>query len=202
MSLLCGAVEDDGVGDSGDGGFFSGTSWRFVFLCSVSGGRRRRFEEDGSRSSFFDISDGFIVLAGDNCFRFVYQLVGKPGWVLFPTFFGGSDPLREDCHPVCWGVWRPAASDSSQSGDAMAKCHLLMPGRSACIKQIDFDVLLKTVTKIYVLSPERRSASSYVLRPPVAMMTGRICLQGLVCNFLFYQGCLCKHWDVTTKNHI
>jgi hypothetical protein len=36
----------------------------------------------------------------------------------------------------------------------------------------------------------------------VARKTARISLQGSVCNFLFFQWYLCKHWDVTTKNHI
>jgi hypothetical protein len=78
VSLLYGANEDGGVGDSDGGGFFNGTSWRLVSLCSVSGGRRRRFKEDGSKSSFFDIAD-------DCCFRFGYQL-HEPGWCCFPLF--------------------------------------------------------------------------------------------------------------------
>jgi hypothetical protein len=59
----------------------------------------------------------------------------------------------------------------------MAKGHLLNPGRSTCIKEIDFDVLLKMATKIFVPLLERRSASSYMLRLQMARKTGRISLQ-------------------------
>ena len=59
------------------------------------------------------------------------------------------------------------------------------------------DVLHKMATKIYVASSERRSASSSVLRPSVAMKTGS--LQGPNCSYLFVQGCSCNFWVATTK---
>ena len=110
-----------------DGVFFGGGSW------SSSSGRRRRCEEDGPRSSLFIIPGGFTASAGDGGTRFVYQLVEMPGWVLFPTFFGGSATLRGDSSSGVLGCMAfHAASDSSQSGEVMALCHLfLQPGRSA-----------------------------------------------------------------------
>ena len=46
--------------------------------------------------------------------------------------------------------------------------------------------------------PGRRSASNSALRPPAAMKTGRS-LQGQVCIFLFFQGCLCNIRAVTNN---
>jgi len=145
-----------------DGVFFGGGSW------SGSSGRRRRCEEDGPRSSLFIIPGGFTASASDGGTRFVYQLVEMPGWVLFPTFFGGFATLRGDSSSGVLGCMAfHAASDSSQSGEVMALCHLfLQPGRSAGSKQVGLDLLLKTASKLFASSSGRRSASSDMLRSP------------------------------------
>jgi hypothetical protein len=91
-----------------------------------------------------------------------------------PTCLGGSVPLRGDSSSGELG-FLAEASDSSVLGDVIS------PGRSTFSKHVGFDVLLKTATKIYFPLPGRRSASSYVLRPPAAMKTGRS-LRGLVCT--------------------
>lgn len=180
--------------------FFNGTSWRLVSLFNVFGGRRCRFKKDGSSLSFLDISSSFIVLVGSSCFCLPTRWeaggldFGSHLWWFWSP--SGNIVIR------FVGVWHSDASDSSQHGVAMAKSHLLKLGRSTCIKQINFDVLLKMATKIHVPLPERTLASSYMLRLLVARKTARISLQGSVCNFLFFQWYLCKHWDVTTKNHI
>ena len=122
--------------------------------------------------------------------RFAYQLTEKPGWIeshlpwwfCFPSGSSSSGGL---------GALIPVASDPSVSDDAF------LPGRSSFTKQVGFDVLHKTATKIYVASPERRSASASVFRPPVARKTGR--LQGPRCNCFSVQRCSCIFWVVTTK---
>ena len=227
LSLLCDGIDACVEGDADvcvgitDGVFFGGGSWRlvsfrsssggfnnaadrrFVNLCSGSSGRRRRCEEDGPRSSLFIIPGGFTASAGDGGTRFVYQLVEMPGWVLYPTFFGGSATLRGDSSSGVLGCMAfHAASDSSQSGEVMALCHLfLQPDRSAGSKQVGLDLLLKTASKLFASSSGRRSASSDMLRSPAARGTGRN-LQGLGCNFIFFRGCLCKNLDVTTKKYL
>ena len=199
LLLLRDGVDDCVDGDAGvyvgitDGVFFGGGTWRlvslrsssggfnkaanrrFVNLCSVSSGRRRRCEEDGPRSSLFIIPGGFTASASDGGTRFVYQLVEMPGWVLFPTFFGGFATLRGDSSSGVLGCMAfHAASDSSQSGEMMALCHLfLQPGRSAGSKQVGLDLLLKTASKLFASSSGRRSASSDMLRSPAARRTGR-----------------------------
>jgi hypothetical protein len=77
------------------------------------------------------------------------------------------------------------------SDDVMANGHPFQPGRSVVTKQVGIDMLHKTATKNCVSSPERRSALSSMLWPPVARQTGR-CLQGPDCNFFFFHGCSCK----------
>jgi hypothetical protein len=84
------------------------------------------------------------------------------------------------------------ASFSSVLGD------VIWPGRLVFSRHVKVDVLLKTATKTYFPLPVRRSASSFALRPPAAMKTERS-LQGLVCNFLFFQRGPCKIWAVTTN---
>ena len=186
---------------SSSGGINNAADQRFVNLCSSSSGRCRRCEEDGPRSSLFIIPGGFTASAGDGGTRFVYQLVEMPGWVLYPTFFGGSPTLRGDSSFGVLGCMAfHAASDSSQSGEVMALCHLfLQPGRSAGSKQVGLDLLLKMPSKIFASSSGRRSASSNMLRS-TARRTGRN-LQGLGCNFIFFRGC-CKNLDVTTKKYL
>ncbi|CAO2162138.1 unnamed protein product [Urochloa humidicola] len=181
-------------------GFNKAADRRFVYLCNVSSGRRRRCDED---LCFFIISGDFTASAGDGCTRFVYQLVEKPGWVLFPTFFGGSStPQGVSSSGVLGFMTSLEASESSQAGEVMAFSHLpFKPGRSAGTKQIGLDLLLKTASKIYASSPGWRSASSDELRSSAARRTGRI-LQGLDCNFLFFRRCLCKSLDVITKKSI
>jgi len=76
-------------------------------------------------------------------------------------------------------------------GDAMVNGHLFQPGRSASTKHVGFDVLLKTTSKNYVPSPDRKSASSCGVRLLAARMTGRS-LQGLDFISIFLSGCLCK----------
>lgn len=157
---------------SSSGGFNNAADRRFVNLCSGSSGRRRQCEEDGPR---FIIPGGFTASAGDGGTRFVYQLVEMPGWVLFPTFFGGSATLRGDSSSGVLGCMAfHAASDSSQSGEVMALCHLfLQPGCSAGSKQVGLDLLLKMASKLFASSSGRRSASSDMLRSSAARGTGR-----------------------------
>ncbi|CAO2199603.1 unnamed protein product [Urochloa humidicola] len=115
----------------------------------------------------------------------------KSGWFLGPTCSGGSAPLRGNSSSGELG-FLAVASDSSVLGD------VFWPGRSAFSKHIKGDVLLKTATKTYFPLPGRRSASSFELRLPMAMKTGRS-LQGLGCIFLFFQESPCNIWVVTTK---
>jgi hypothetical protein len=113
----------------------------------------------------------------------------ESGWFMAPTCLGGSVPLRGDSSSGELG-FLAEASDSWVLGDVISS------GRSTFSKHLGVDVLLKTATKIYFPLPGRRSASSYVLRPPAATKTGRS-LRGLVCNLLFFHGGPCKIWAVT-----
>jgi hypothetical protein len=115
-----------------------------------------------------------------------------------PHLFGGLVSLRVSSASGELGAPLLEASDCSVSNDVMANDHLFQPGRSAVTMQVGIDVLHKTATKNSVSSPERRSASSSVLWPPMARQTGRSS-QGPDCNFLFFHGCSCKIWTVITK---
>ena len=74
--------------------------------------------------------------------------------------------------------------------------HLFQPRHSTSTKHIVFDVLLKTVSKNYVSSPGRKSASRFRLP---AMRKIERCLEGLGCIFAFFHECLCKFWTIITK---
>ena len=119
--------------------------------------------------------------------------------MVLPTCFGGTVPLLGTSSFGDSGLLAVLeASDSSSSGDEMAD--LVQPGRSASTRHVESDVLLKTASKNRVSSPVRRSASSCMLRSPVASRSGRS-LRGLQCNFFIFQGCLCKLWAVITKTY-
>jgi hypothetical protein len=120
--------------------------------------------------------------------RLVSQHEGS-GWFSVTTYLGG--PLRGDSSSGELG-FLAEASVSSVLGD------VIWPSRLVFSRQVEVDVLLKTATKTYFPLPVRRSASSFALRPPAAMKTERS-LQGLVCNFLFFQRGPCKIWAVTTN---
>ena len=83
------------------------------------------------------------------------------------------------------------ASGSPWPDDVMAAGHLLQPDRSTTTKHVVFNMLLKTATTNFLSSPGRRPASGRGCRSPVARKTGRW-LQGLGCNFYFFQEYLCN----------
>ena len=106
------------------------------------------------------------------------------------------------------------ASEPKFPGDEVADGHLLLLTRSTFLRHVDvFDVLLGEANKNFVSSSERASASSCILdallfqplvrrrlvgrplRVPATKTTGRP-LFGLYCNFLIFQGCLCKSCNV------
>jgi len=106
------------------------------------------------------------------------------------------------------------ASESKFLGDVVAGGHLLLLGRSTFLRHVDvFDVLLGETIKNFVSSSRRASASSCILdvflfQPlvrrrligrllwaPATKTTGRPLLE-LHCNFLIFQGCLCKSCNV------
>ncbi|CAN6374840.1 unnamed protein product [Urochloa humidicola] len=152
----------------------------------------------------FDMAIGvwrnILFLQGEVVHGCLVRLVVPPAGLLYqheksgrcsiPTFLGGSAPLRGDSSSGKLG-FLAEASDSSMLGDVFS------PGRSALLRHVEVGVLLKTATKFCFPLPARRSASSFELRPPEAMKTGRT-LQGSVCNFLLFQGTPCKIWVVTT----
>ncbi|OQU83827.1 hypothetical protein SORBI_3005G184000 [Sorghum bicolor] len=187
--FLCGGFSTDGYAIV----FFLCVGNRFLWmlLCAVGA---HAINGDAGLASYDMMSN---VRWGSSGFD--YQLDEKPGWVLVPTFFGGAAPLRGSSSS--FGELRAlvlVASDSSVSDDVMVDGHLFQPGRSAVTKHVGINVLHKTATKNCDSSPERRLASSNVLWPPAARQT-RSCLQELSCNFLFFQGCSCKIWAITTK---
>jgi hypothetical protein len=89
------------------------------------------------------------------------------------------------------------ALDTLLSSKAMASGHLIRPECSAATKHIGVsDVLLLVPMKFSdVPSSGGWSASMSLLRSSATMRTG-IVLPGLICNFYFFRGCLCKMWDV------
>ena len=84
---------------------------------------------------------------------------------------------------------KPAPTGAIPTSDPSVSDDAFLPGRSSFTKQVGFDMLHKTATKICVTSPERRSALGRVLRPPMARKTGS--LLGPCCNCISVQGCSC-----------
>jgi hypothetical protein len=206
FSFLQGATTDGGGDGNGGISVCTRASWRSAaYLCDVSSGRRHRCQEDGSRSgaSFFDISGSFTVFAGGGCIRFVYQLVWKPGCILTTTDSGSLPSLWGESSPGEWGLLMVEVSDPSLSDDVMASGHFFRPERSTTTMHIGvFDVLLSVPMKIFnVSSSGGWSASMSLLPPSATRTTGRV-LQGLECNLYFFQGRLCKMWDVNYLNYM
>ncbi|KAJ1289312.1 hypothetical protein BS78_02G154600, partial [Paspalum vaginatum] len=109
-----------------------------------------------------------------HCRQKLWEVIEESGWSLVPTCFGGFLPLRVVPSSGELGLLLVfKAPDPLSPGDAMAGGHL-QPARSA----------------ISVI---------WLLRLPVTRTTGS--LQGLEWIFFLFQTCLCKFWDVITKNH-
>jgi hypothetical protein len=90
------------------------------------------------------------------------------------------------------------ASDLFYTGEEMVDDHLPRPVRSTSTRHVGFpDVLLLVPFQNFQATSSRRwSATGRLLRPPVTRMTAGSSLQGFACNFLFFQGFLCKGCDV------
>jgi len=124
--------------------------------------------------------------------RFAYQPEMKSGWLLVTTCLGGSVPFRGSSSSGGLKVLQVlGGSGSPWSDDVLAAGHLLQPNRSTTTKHVVFNMLLKTATTNFLSSPRRRPASGRRCQSPVARKTGRW-LQGLGCNFYFFQEYLCN----------
>lgn len=127
--------------------------------------------------------------------RLVYQPRLKSGWVFNPTFSGGLlshwDVLLSGEMEVSSNLEAPGLCSS---GEMMVVGHPQRPGRSAVLRYADeFDILLSVPPKNFDVPLERGSASSCrrLLRSPATGTTG-LFLQGPGCNFILFQGRLCK----------
>ena len=113
-----------------------------------------------------------------------------------------------------------AATTPMSSGGVMINGHVLRLVRSTALRYVDVDMLLVVPFKnIEVSSSGRVLASSCnlgvhlflplvrwlpiegLLHSPVTKITGRR-LYGLICNFLFIQGCLCKSCIVNLYSYM
>jgi hypothetical protein len=132
----------------------------------------------------------------------VYQL-WISGWLLDPTVSGGLHLLLDVFCTGVLGSMLFVASDLFYTGEEMVVDHLARPVRSTSTRHVGFpDVLLLVPFQIFrATSSGRWSASGRLLRPPVTRMTGSS-LQGLVCNFLFIQRCLCKVCNVNYQKSL
>jgi len=165
------------------------------------------------------VGGGFF---GDVAVRYVYSYLEKSGWSLIPTCFGGLCSLR--VYSSSGDSGSPAnleAAETMSPDDVMATGHLLQPERSTIPVHIDnFDVLILMATEEYEVSSLGWSSVSsckldvfplqlrvrwelvgWLPRTPMTKSTGKT-LQGLSCIFPFFQGCLCKDWNVNFKNYM
>ena len=113
-----------------------------------------------------------------------------------------------------------AATTPMSSGGVMTNGHVLRLVRSPALRYVDVDMLLVVPFKnLEVSSSGRALASSCnldvhlllplvrwlpvegLLHSPVTKITGRP-LYGLICNFLFIQGCLCKSCIVNLYSYM
>ena len=194
LLLLWSGVGEGGCGGSGGVGTRASSSrgvlWRIKWDLVGSGGLRGALVLD----VFPFVPSLDFVGAGDIFERYGYQL-GKPGWIPTTTFSGGLLPFWVFYSPVCW--WASACP----APRCPVKRWLLAFSPGMCVQR--FHCMF-----VWACCPWRRSnlvkclhrggcRLQRLLRPPAMETTGKG-LQGLVCNFYFLQGCLCKwvvnHW--------
>jgi hypothetical protein len=175
----------------------------------------RRIKEELGRSGFVISPDlvgffcypSFVFVGGTDVSggalgRFAYQLE-RSGWFLVPTYSGGLHPLLGVLYTGVLGLVLFVASDPFYTDEEMVVGHLAWPVRSMTTRHVGFpDVLLLVpLQNIEAASPERWPASGRLLWSPATRMTGSS-LQGLDCNSLVFQGCLCKLYDVNYQKFI
>ena len=99
-----------------------------------------------------------------------------------------------------------AATTPMSSGGVMINGHVLRLVRSTALRYVDVVMLLVVPFKnLEVSSSGRALASScnlgvHLLLPLVRWLRRR--LYGLICNFLFIQGCLCKSCIVNLYSYM
>jgi hypothetical protein len=127
----------------------------------------------------------------------LYQLAEKLGWFSSFTASGGLFLLLGDSSSGASGLLVIEAPDPLLCGDVLAVGHLAWLVRSVIIWHVGVpNVLLMVPLKISnVLRREGGRLHGWQLRPSATGTTGRN-LQGLGCNLFYFQGCLCKLWDV------
>jgi hypothetical protein len=133
----------------------------------------------------------------------LYQLDGKSGWFSSSTASGGLFPLLGDSSSGASGLLVIEASDPLLSGDVLAVGHLAWLVRSAIIWHVGVpNVLLMVPLKSSdVLRREGGRLHGQQLRPSATGTTGRN-LQGLSCILFYFQGSLCKLWDVNYQKFL
>ena len=89
------------------------------------------------------------------------------------------------------------------TGEVMADGHLAWPARSSSIRHVGFPDMLLLVPFLNSAASSSGgwSAPRHLPRPPATRATG-CSLQGLVCNFLFFEWCLCKLNDVNCQTFL
>lgn len=127
------------------------------------------------------------------------------GLVLDPTSFGGLLPLLGVLASGEMGVLADLVVPDLyffQRGDGHRPSSAARAFSGVRYADV-FDVLLLLAMENYDVPSVRGSASSCgrALRSPATSMTGQF-LQGSGCNFHFFQGFLCKIWDVNYQKLI
>ena len=151
----------------------------------------------GGRGNGLSLQSGLGELVVNDCFvRFAYRFAGKSGWFSSPTASGGFLPLLGDSSTGAPGLLVIETHDPLPSSDSMVFRHFVQHVRSAFTKHVGVpDVLLMVPLKISDVLPEGGRLHGWQFRPSATGTTGRN-LQGLECTLFYFQGCLCKLWDV------
>jgi len=133
--------------------------------------------------------------------RLVYQH-GKSGWSSSSTVSGGFLPTAQG-GSSSGAPGLLVIEDPLLSGDVMAIGYLVRPVRSAFTRYVGVSDMLLTVPLKFsdVLRQEGVRLHGRQLRPSATGTTGRN-LQGLGYIFFYFQGCLCKLWDVNYQKFI
>ena len=195
LLLLWSGVGEGGCGGSGGVGetrasSSRGVRWRIKWDLVGSGGLRGALV-----LGVFPFAPSLdFVGTGDIFERYGYQL-GKPGWIPTTTFSGGLLPFWVFYSPVCW--WASACP----APRCPVKRWLLAFSPGMCVQRFHCMFVWACCpwcqSKLVLCLHREGCRLQRLLRPPAMETTGKG-LQGLVCNFYFLQGCLCKwvvnHW--------